>query len=306
MKAVVQYKYGGPETLQLEEVSKPIMKDNEILIQVYAANIASGDMRINTLDVPSVLKPILRLVFGLKGPRKKVRGITGSGIVVETGSLVTKYKSGDRVNYINSMGAGCLAEFIVLKEKTVMAIVPDNVSFIDAAPIPFGAMSAYHFINEKTVKEGSNVLVYGASGSVGSAAVQLAKFYGATVTAVSSKKNHETMISLGADRVIDYKTEDFTNNTIRYDVIFDAVSKTTKKQCKNVLTESGIYMSVKSMTKELGTRIKLLNDLTSSGEISTLIDKKYGLEEYREAHSHVYSKHKVGNVVIEIKKEVSL
>jgi len=165
-------------------------------------------------------------------------------------------------------------------------------------------MSAYHFINEETIKEGNNVLVYGASGSVGSAAVQLAKFYGATVTAVSSKKNHETMKSLGADKVIDYKSEDFTKNTIRYDVIFDAVLKTTKKQCKNVLTKNGIYMSVKSMTKELSSRIKLLNDLTSSGKISTLIDKKYKLEEYREAHSHVYSKHKVGNVVIEIKEEL--
>lgn len=302
MKAIVQYKYGGVDNLHLKEIEKPSYKDNEILIEVHAANIASGDMRINTLDVPFMLKPILRLVFGLKGPRKSVRGVTGSGIIVKTGSKVRRFKVGDRVNYINSMGAGCMAEFLVLKEKAVMAKINDNVSYIDAAPIPFGAMSAYHFINENTINKGQNVLIYGASGSVGSYATQLAKHYGANVTAVSSKKNHEVLKSLGADKLIDYRTEDFTKNKEKYDVIFDSVLKISKKKCKNVLKKDGKYLSVKSLTKEMSSRIETLNELLSNKKISTLIDKVYSIEDYQEAHSLVYSKHKVGNVVIEIKK----
>jgi len=302
MKAVVQYKYGGTETLHLEDVSKPTIKDNEILIEVYAANIASGDMRINTLDVPFLLKPLLRFVFGLKGPRKTVRGITGSGKIIEIGSKVTRFKKGDRVNYINSMGAGCIAEFLCLKEKAVMAKIEKNVSYIDAAPIPFGAMSAYHFINEDTIKNGYEVLIYGASGSVGSYALQLAKYYGGKVTAVSSKKNHDKLRDLGAERVIDYMTKDFTESDKKYDVIFDSVSKISKRKCKNVLKENGKYYSVKSMTKEISDRIVLLNKLLNDNKIETLIDRVYQLEDFKEAHEHVYGKHKVGNVIIEIKK----
>jgi NADPH:quinone reductase-like Zn-dependent oxidoreductase len=302
MKAVVQYKYGGADKLFLEEVSKPTIKDNQILIEVHAANIASGDMRINTIDVPMLLKPIFRLIFGFTGPRKKVRGLTGSGKIVEIGKKVTKYKKGDRVNYINSMNAGCLAEFLVLKEKSVMAKIADNVSYIDSAPIAFGAMSAFHFINEDTVKKGYKVLIYGASGSVGSYALQLAKYYGAEVTAVCSKKNHEVMKSIGADNVIDYKTEDFTNSSVRYDVVFDSVSKVSKKQCKAVLNDNGVFMSVRTLTKEMSSRVELLNGLLSENKISTLIDQVFKLEEYKEAHELVYGKHKVGNVVIELKK----
>ena len=304
MKAVVQNKYGGVETLHLEEVEKPSIKDNEILIEVYAANIASGDMRINTLDVPLLLKPIVRLIFGITRPRNKVRGITGSGKVIKLGKKVSKYKIGDRVNYINSMGAGCLAEFIALKETTVMAKIDDNVSYIDAAPIPFGAMSAYHFINEGTINKGDNVLIYGASGSVGSYALQLAKHYGATVAAVTSKKNHEVMKSIGADLVIDYKTEDYTKRPEKYDVVFDAVLKTSKKQSMKVLKENGTFLSIKSLTKEMSSRIETLNELLSNKNVNTLLDKVYNLDEYKEAHTNVYSKHKVGNVVIEIKKQI--
>ena len=301
MKAIVQHKYGGVNTLQLLDIQKPTIKANEVLIEVYAANVASGDMRINTIDVPWILKPILRLVFGISGPRKKVRGVTGSGVIEKIGSNVTKYKVGDRVNYINSMGAGCMAEFLVLKESSVMSTFSDEVTFEDAAPIAFGAMSAYHFINEEAISKGNQVLVYGASGSVGSYAVQLAKHYGATVTAVSSKKNHEVMKAIGSDFVIDYKSEDFTQGTIKYDVIFDAVSKTTKKQCKNVLKENGVYMSVRSMTKEKSSRVELLNDMLHKKQIKTVLDKVFELDEYKKAHELVYGKHKVGNVVIKIK-----
>ena len=302
MKAVVQYRYGGAEKLHLKEVERPTIKENEILIEVYAANIASGDMRINTNDVPFLLKPVMRLIFGIKGPRKSVRGLTGSGKIIEVGSKVTRFKIGDRVNYINSMGAGCIAEFLCLKEKAVMAKIDDNVSYLDAGPIAFGAMTAYHYINENTIKKGNDVLIYGASGAVGSYALQLAKYYGANVTAVSSKKNHEKMELLGADHVIDYMTSDFTTTSKKYDVILDSVGKISKKKCKNVIKENGKYFSVKSLTKEMSSRVEILNELLSSKKISTLIDKVYKLEDFKEAHEHVYGKHKVGNVLIEVKK----
>lgn len=303
MKAIIQKKYGGTDKLQLVEVPTPTIKDNEVLIEVYAANVASGDMRINTLDVPLMLRPLLRLIFGFTGPRKQIRGVTGSGKIVKIGPKVTTYKIGDRVNYINSMGAGCMAEYLSLKETSVMSKIHDNVSYNDAAPIPFGAMSAYHFINEDSIKQGDKVLIYGASGSVGSYALQLAKFYGAHVTAVTSKKNHDAMKSIGADAVIDYKTEDFRKTTDKYDVIFDAVLKINKKQVMEVLNPNGTFLSIKSLTKEKSSRIKILNDLLSKNEIKTLIDKVYDINEYKEAHKHVYGKHKVGNVVIEFKKQ---
>lgn len=303
MKAIIQKKYGGTDKLQLVDVATPTIKDNEVLIEVYAANVASGDMRINTLDVPLMLRPLLRLIFGFTGPRKAIRGVTGSGKIIKVGEKVSKYKIGDRVNYINSMGAGCMAEFLPLKETAVMSKIHDNVSYIDAAPIPFGAMSAYHFINEDSIKQGDKVLIYGASGSVGSYALQLAKFYGAHVTAVTSKKNHDAMKSIGADAVIDYKTEDFRKTTEKYDVIFDAVLKINKKQAMEVLNPNGTFLSIKSLTKEKSSRIKTLNDLLSKNEIKTLIDKVYDIHEYKEAHKNVYGKHKVGNVVIEFKKQ---
>ncbi|MBI9008972.1 MAG: NAD(P)-dependent alcohol dehydrogenase [Tenericutes bacterium] len=302
MKAIVQYKYGDTNTLYLKDVVKPKIKNNEILIEVYAANVSSGDMRINTLDVPFILKPLLRLVFGIKGPRRKVRGISGSGKVIEIGSEVTKYTIGDRVNYINSMGAGCLAEFVALKESSVMAKIADNVTYTDAAPISFGAMTAYHFMNESTIEKGSNVVIYGASGSVGSYALQLAKHFNASVTAVSSKKNHEAIKAIGADILIDYKTEDFSESKEKYDIVFDAVGKISKKQSMKILKENGKFLSVKSLTKELTSRMVILNELLSEGKIVTLMDKIYSLEEFKEAHKHVYGLHKVGNVVIEVKK----
>ncbi|QWB96232.1 NAD(P)-dependent alcohol dehydrogenase [Mycoplasmatota bacterium] len=301
MKAVTQYKYGGVDKLYLEDADKPIIKDDEILIEVFAANVSSGDMKINTLDIHVLLRPMIRLVFGLFGPRKKIRGISGAGRVIKVGSRVTKYKKGDRVNYINSMNAGCIAEYISLKEKSVMATFNENIDDVNAAPIAFGAMTALHFINESTVKTGDKILIYGASGSVGTYAVQLAKYYGAHVTAVSSKINHKILKSIGADDVIDYQTEDIRKNNQSYDLIFDAVMKISKKQIKTILTKNGTFLSVKSMTKELSTRIEYLNALLSDQKLTTVLDHVYELSEFKEAFVHVYSKHKVGNVVIKVK-----
>lgn len=300
MKAIIQNTYGGPDTLHLVEVEKPTVIEKELLIQIKATNIASGDMRVNTLDVPTLLKPLMRLIFGWKGPRNKVRGISASGVVVDTGSNVTNYTIGDSVYFINSMKAGCLAEYITLTEKSILAKKPDNISYKEAAPIAFGAMSAIHFINRQNIQVGQQVLIYGASGSVGSYALQLAKHYGAEVTAVSSKKNHEVLLTLGADHVIDYHTVDFRKANKKYDIIFDAVGKLTKKSCKEVLQKNGKYLSIKLPTKESVLRLERLNEIIEKGDLKTLIDKVYPLEQYKEAHTHVYGGHKVGNVVIQV------
>lgn len=300
MKAIIQNKYGGPETLQLANVSTPEMNDNEIQVKIHASNIASGDMRINTMDVPSILKPIMWVLFGLKGPKRKIRGISASGVVSNTGSKVTKFKKGDAIYFINSMKAGCLAEYVTLSEKAVIARKPEQLSFVQAAPVAFGALSAYHFINAKNIQKDNEVLIYGASGSVGSYALQLAKYYGATVTAVSSKKNHKILLELGADHTIDYHTSDFRLQNKQYDVVFDAVGKLSKKSCKDVLKSSAKYLSIKAPTKESIVRLEELNAIIEEGKLTTLIDSVFELEEYKQAHELTYSGHKTGNVVLKI------
>jgi NADPH:quinone reductase-like Zn-dependent oxidoreductase len=298
MKAVTQNNYGGIEELTLTDIPKPMINNNEILIKTHAVNIASGDMRINTLSVPFYLKPIMRLVFGWKGPRRKVRGISASGVVAKIGSNISNYKIGDEVYFINSMKASCLADYVVLNEKSVMAKKPKNMSFVEAAPLAFGAMSAYHFINRKSIKKDDKVLIYGASGSVGSYALQLAKYYGAIVTAVSSEKNHPTLVTLGADHTIDYKQTDIASLTKKYDVIFDAVGKITKGKVKHILEKNGKYYTIKMPTKEQISRLIDLNEIIKANELQTLIDSEYSVEQFKEAHKKTYSGHKVGNVVI--------
>ena len=301
MKAVVQLEYGGVDKLTLKEVEKPVISKNEILVEVHTANIASGDMRVNTLDVPRILMPIMKLIFGFKGPRSQIRGVTGSGIISKIGNNVEEYKVGEKIYFINSIKAGCLAEYVVLNKKSVIANIPDNISFNEAAPLAFGAMSALHFINKSTIQKDDQVLIYGASGSVGSYALQLAKFYGAIVTAVCSENNHIIMKQIGADYVIDYHTVDFTKGNKKYDYVFDSVMKTKKKDVKKVLSSKGIYKTTKSPTSEKIKSLITINDIIKKGKLTTVIDKVYQLSNYKEAHEHVYSKHKVGNVVIKIK-----
>jgi len=301
MNAIIQKSYGGPETLELSNVEKPTVKDSSVLIEVEIANIASGDMRVNTLDAPFGLKTIMRLVFGWNGPRRQIRGITGSGTIVEVGKDVTTYGVGDRVYFINSMNAGVFAEYIVLPEKAVMSFIPENCSFEEAAPLAFGAMSAYHFINEHTIQQDDKVLILGASGSVGTYAVQLATYYGADVTAVSSKKNHELLESIGANHLIDYQTADVTKLTKKYNVIFDAVGLYKKSKMKHSLEKRGKYLSIKLPTKEKIERLEILNEIVKQGKLKTVIDHVYPFKDYKKAHSHVYTKHKVGNVLLKIK-----
>lgn len=304
MKAVVQTRYGGPEQMEMVTVPKPLINDNQMLIQIQATNVASGDWRVNTLSIePAILKPIVRLMFGFRGPRQKIRGISAAGIVVETGKNVSTYKKGDMVYFINSMKAGCLAEYVVLKSSAIMAKIPTKMGFIEAAPLAFGAMSAYHFVNERTVQKDMKVLVYGASGSVGSYAVQLAKYYGAEVTAVASSKHHKALLNLGVDHLIDYKKRDFRADSKQYDFILDAVGKISKRSCKSVLSKGGTYCNIWAMTKEDSNRLKIINKIIEEGGLETLIDDVYPFEEFKTAHSHTYDGHKSGNVVIRIQEE---
>lgn len=300
MKAIILKKYGGVDELDMVEVEKPNIKDHDILIKMVAANVASGDMRLHTQDAPFVIKIIMSLIFGFKKPRRQIRGISGSGVIESVGAKVSSYQKGDEIYFINSMKAGSFAEYIVLNEKSKMAIKPKNISHQEAAPLAFGAMSAYHFINHKTIKKDDKVLIYGASGSVGSYAAQLAIYYGAEVTAVASKKHHEKLKAVGIQQLIDYQEKDFRLEEHTYDVIFDAVMKINKKSCQKVLKKGGKYYSVKSPTKEDVVRLLAINEIILKGKLKTVIDQVYPFDAFREAHEKVYAKHKTGNVVLNI------
>lgn len=302
MKAIVQDRYGDASKLLMTDVEMPRISENDILIEVYAVNVSSGDMRINTLDVPLLLKPLLRLLFGWNGPKYKVRGISAAGKIAKLGANVTDYDVGDRVYFINSTKAGCLAEYVKLPKTAIMAKIPDSMTYVQAAPLTFGAMSAYHFMNEKTMLPGNDVLIYGASGAVGTYAIQLAKYYGCNITAVCSEKNHKIVRELGAMRVVDYHTTDYTKMGYHYHMVFDAVIKTSKLKARKVLTKCGTFVSMMRPTTERIEKLHAINKMVSEGKLLSVIDKVYAFEDYRAAHEHVYSKHKVGNVVITVKE----
>jgi NADPH:quinone reductase-like Zn-dependent oxidoreductase len=242
----------------------------------------------------------MRLVFGFSGPRAKVRGISGSGVVKSVGTDVIGFKTGDHVNFINSIRAGVMAEHLLLNSKSKISIVADKVNLEDAAPIAFGALTANHFINEVSVKKGDSVLIYGASGSVGSYAAQLAKYYGSKVIGVASSKHHDKLKTLRLDYLIDYTKQDITKLETKFDLILDAVGFLPKSKTKNILKEKGKYLTIKSPTAENLTRLAFLNKLLSAGKLITIIDMVYSLDEFREAHRKVYDGHKSGNVVLKI------
>ena len=300
MKVIVQRKYGGPEKLEMSTAPIPEISDSELLVQIHATDVSSGDWRQNTLSIPAPFKMIARLFFGIQGPRNVIRGISAAGVVVKTGSEVESFNIGDRVYFISSKKAGCLAEFIAIKETGPIALIPNKMTFVEAAPLAFGALTAYQFINEKTIQTGQKILVYGASGSVGSYALQFAKYYGAEVTAVASTKHHERLLALGADSLIDYTERDFRLESNHFDLIFDAVGKISKKSCKQVLQKNGKYCSIWSPTKEDSNLMSSVNKIIDKGGLVTLIDQVYPFDDFKEAHSHTYGGHKSGNVIIKI------
>ena len=317
MKAIVYSKYGPPEVLHIEDVEKPTPKDNEVLIRIKATAANSGDCRLRGANPFAV-----RFFFGLLKPKINILGGVLSGEIEAIGKDVKLFKVSDKVFGSTDMHFGAYAEYICLPESGTLALKPDNLAHTEAAVIPFGATTALHFLKKVAIKPGQNMLIVGASGAVGSAAVQLAKYFGATVTGVCSTVNVDLVKSLGADKVIDYSKEDFTQNGETYDVIFDSVKtisvsrslKSLNKKGLMILSAAmmpemlqGLWISMTSNRKVLTGVIKItvenmnfLKELMETGKMKPVIDKTYPLEQMAEAHAYVEKGHKKGNVAITV------
>lgn len=309
MKAVVCTKYGPPEVLQIKEIEKPSPKKNEILIKVYATTVHIGDTKVRRLDPGMgpfkniIFRMMMRLVIGFGKPRKEIFGMELAGEVVETGSDVTLFKKGDSVFATTEFGFGAYVQYLCLPEKGIIALKPVNMSFQEAAPVSNGGLTALTYLRKGGIKKGQKVLIYGASGSVGTYAVQLAKYYGAEVTGVCSTANLELVRYLGADKVLDYTKEDFTQGNEKYDIIFDAVGKIPASKRKKALTKRGRFLNVLSITTNIRINIKdmhYLKELCDKGKIKTVIDRCYPLEQIVEAHRYVDRGHKKGHVIINV------
>ncbi|MFK4428038.1 NAD(P)-dependent alcohol dehydrogenase [Bacillus mycoides] len=302
MKAIICTKYGPPNVLKLQDVEKPTPKKNEVLVKIHATSVTTGDCRMRSFTSPLLFWIPMRIVLGFRKPRKPILGVELSGEIEEVGTDVTQFKKGDYIFALTGLNVGGYAEYTCVYESGLIALKPTNVTYEEAAVIPFGGTSALHFLRKGHIKKGEQVLIYGASGSVGTAAVQLAKYFGATVTAVCSNSNFELVKSLGADNVIDYTKEDFTKRDERYDIIFDAVGKIKKPHYKSALTANGKYVSVNgTMAKVSKEDMLLLKMLTEEEKFKPVIDKTYPLEEISEAHTYVETGHKKGNVSITLK-----
>jgi len=306
MKAAIYEKYGSAEVLHLKGVEKPVPKDNELLVKICATTVAAGDIRMRGFKVPAKFWLPMRLVLGLTGPKNKVLGMEVSGVVETIGKGVEKFRVGDEVLAATGFGGG-YAEYICLPDADVVGRVvievskkPANLTFEEAAAVPIGGMTALAFLRKANVKSGQKVLVYGASGSVGTYAVQLAKYYGAQVTGVCSAANLELVKSLGADVVIDYAKEDFAKNGQKYDLVFDAVGKISSSHTKGSLTENGIFLSTWGDPGAEPDDLSTLSSLIEAGKLKAVIDRTYPLEQIVEAHRYVEAGHKKGNVVITV------
>jgi NADPH:quinone reductase-like Zn-dependent oxidoreductase len=307
MKAVICTKYGPPEVLQLGEVEKPTPKGNELLVKVHSSTVSAGVLWVRNGKHPDsrFFTLMIRLMFGFNVPGNPVLGYEFSGEVEAAGKNVTLFKTGDKVfGTTTGLKQGAYAEYVCVPERWsqgVVAVMPDNLSFDEAAAIPVGAMAALQLLRKANIREGQKALVYGASGSVGTYAVQLAKYFGAKVTGVCSGANLDLIKSIGAGSTIDYTTEDFLTKEQEYDVIFDAVGKISPSKCRKILKKNGAYISVKSVTNEKTEYLTFLKELIESGKLKPVIDKRYPLEQIIEAHRYADTGHKRGNVVIKIK-----
>jgi NADPH:quinone reductase-like Zn-dependent oxidoreductase len=323
VKAILHTQYGSPDLLQFKEIDKPAAGDNEVLIKIHATTVSTGDCNVrNFTFVTKSMRPIAKLMFGIGKPWKaRVLGTELAGEVESVGKAVKRFKTGDRIVASTGMAGGGHAQYACLPEKGALAIIPDSLSWEEAVAIPFGANTALYFLRDLgKIQAGHGLLIIGASGSIGSAAVQLAKHFGATVTAVCSGANMEMVKSLGADHVIDYTKEDFTKNGKTFDLIFDIVGATTFDRCQNSLKPRGVFLqniigladlvrivwsSITGSKKLKGgvamenpERMNFIVQLAADGELKPVIDRTYPLEQIAEAFKYVEQGHKKGNVVI--------
>lgn len=328
MKAIVCTKYGPPDVLQLKAVETPVPKDNEVLVKIHATSVTAADVIDRSFTFPLYLWPFARMSLGLIKPKHPILGFELAGEIESVGKDIKLYKEGDKVFASTfEFGFGCYAEYKCLDEKGTLAIKPTNMTFREAATVPLGGLTALSFLRDRAhIQSGQTILINGASGSVGTYAIQLAKYYGAEVTGVCSTVNLEMVKSLGADNVIDYTKEDFTRSGRTYDVIFDVVNKSSFSRCKRSLKKRGIYLETfptmafifqMLWTSMIGSRkvisgeasekaddLYFLKDLIEKGKIKAVIDRSYPLEQTAEAHRYVEQGHKKGNVVITVEYHV--
>ena len=324
MKAIVHTEYGPPDELQLKEVEKPVPKQDEVLIKIHATTVTTSDCNIrNFTFVPKLFVLPSRLQFGFLKPKTKILGLDLAGEIEAAGKAVKRFREGDQVFGTAEPTLGAHAEYICIPEEGVLAHKPANTTWEEAASIPLAGNTALYFIRDQgNIQAGQRVLISGASGGIGTFAVQLAKYFGAEVTGVCSTTNVEMVRSLGADQVIDYTKEDFTKSNETYHVIFNVVGKLSYSQCKSSLSKQGIYLATlptaATLLYMLGTsmvgdkkvrngaasprleNLLFLKELTEAGKLKSVIDRSYPLEQTAEAFRYVENGHKKGNVVITV------